>query len=141
MTQVPFYLRLNLIHPDSDQIPYTKSGVCLAYNNKSGRLLNGILHILSGMWIESSIRTQHMVTQLSLTYKKPIGVDLLNSMEPGSTMDRPSYPSPLGYFGRGNGSLCKFNGPSKHNQRFISSIFGLEKSKGFPYRLDYLEVA
>lgn len=142
-TQVPFDLRLNLIHADYDQIPYTESGVCLAYNNKkSGRLLNGIMHIhLSGMWIGSCIQTQHMVPQLGLTYRKTIGVDLLNSMEPGSTMDKPSYPSPLGSFGRGSGSFCKFIGPSKHNQGIICSIFGLEKSRGFPYRLDHLEVA
>ena len=33
-------------------------------------------------------------------------MDSLNFMEPGSTIDKLDYPSPLGSFGRGSGSFA-----------------------------------
>ncbi|KAL6976548.1 metaxin 1, partial [Sarracenia purpurea var. burkii] len=40
--QFPFSLDFNLVHPDSDQIPYVESGTYVAYNNEKG----GVIEIL-----------------------------------------------------------------------------------------------
>ncbi|KAJ9689264.1 hypothetical protein PVL29_014774 [Vitis rotundifolia] len=40
--QVPFDLSFNLIHPDSDQIPYIESGAYVAYNNEKGGVLESL---------------------------------------------------------------------------------------------------
>uniref|UniRef100_A0A5B7B6V3 Metaxin n=1 Tax=Davidia involucrata TaxID=16924 RepID=A0A5B7B6V3_DAVIN len=40
--RVPFDLRYNLIHPDSDQIPYVESGPYVAYNNNKGGVIDGL---------------------------------------------------------------------------------------------------
>jgi metaxin len=40
--QVPFDLSYNLIHPDSDQIPYVESGVYVAYNNEKGGVIESL---------------------------------------------------------------------------------------------------
>ncbi|KAG6403903.1 hypothetical protein SASPL_136137 [Salvia splendens] len=36
---IPFTLEFNLIHPDSDQIPFVESGDYVAYNNENGGVL------------------------------------------------------------------------------------------------------
>ncbi|KAM7507270.1 hypothetical protein LguiA_017723 [Lonicera macranthoides] len=40
--QVPFDLNYNLIHPDSDQIPYVESGAYVAYNNEKGGVIESL---------------------------------------------------------------------------------------------------
>ncbi|XP_059652232.1 mitochondrial outer membrane import complex protein METAXIN-like [Cornus florida] len=40
--KVPFNLDYNLIHPDSDQIPYVESGVYVAYNNEKGGVIESL---------------------------------------------------------------------------------------------------
>ncbi|XP_059636939.1 mitochondrial outer membrane import complex protein METAXIN-like isoform X2 [Cornus florida] len=40
--KVPFDLDYNLIHPDSDQIPYVESGVYVAYNNEKGGVIESL---------------------------------------------------------------------------------------------------
>ncbi|KAK9269620.1 hypothetical protein L1049_001397 [Liquidambar formosana] len=40
--QVPFDLNFNLIHPDSDQIPYVESGAYVAYNNEKGGVIESL---------------------------------------------------------------------------------------------------
>nr|GMD26618.1 mitochondrial outer membrane import complex protein METAXIN [Ipomoea batatas] len=40
--QRPFDLAFNLIHPDSDQIPYVESGTYVAYNNEKGGVIQSL---------------------------------------------------------------------------------------------------
>ncbi|OVA19221.1 hypothetical protein BVC80_521g6 [Macleaya cordata] len=51
---VPFDVRFNSIHPDSDQIPYVESGDYVAYNNEKGGVIeslkeDGIVDLDSGL--------------------------------------------------------------------------------------------
>ncbi|KAK4755724.1 hypothetical protein SAY87_009481 [Trapa incisa] len=51
----PFQLEFNLIHPDSDQIPYIESDSYVAYNNEKGGVIeslkdDGILDMDSELW-------------------------------------------------------------------------------------------
>ncbi|KAH6798936.1 metaxin-like protein [Perilla frutescens var. frutescens] len=39
LAKIPFTLEFNLIHPDSDQIPFVESGDYVAYNNENGGVL------------------------------------------------------------------------------------------------------
>ncbi|XP_052185699.1 mitochondrial outer membrane import complex protein METAXIN isoform X2 [Diospyros lotus] len=40
--QIPFNLVFNLIHPDSDEIPYVESGTYVAYNNEKGGVIESL---------------------------------------------------------------------------------------------------
>lgn len=53
-SKLPFELRFNLIHPDSDQIPYFESGNYVAFNNEKGGVIeslkaDGIVNLDSGL--------------------------------------------------------------------------------------------
>ncbi|XP_051113680.1 mitochondrial outer membrane import complex protein METAXIN [Andrographis paniculata] len=53
-SKIPFNLEFNLIHPDSDQIPYIEFGDYVAYNNEKGGVINsmkeeGIVDLDSGI--------------------------------------------------------------------------------------------
>ncbi|KAF5196458.1 Mitochondrial outer membrane import complex protein metaxin [Thalictrum thalictroides] len=42
LSKVPFDLRFNLVHPDSDQIPYVECGAYVVYNNEKGGVIEGL---------------------------------------------------------------------------------------------------
>ncbi|KAL7092447.1 hypothetical protein ACP275_12G165100 [Erythranthe tilingii] len=53
-SKIPFSLEFNLIHPDSDQIPFVESGDRVAYNNEKGGVIqnlkeDGIVDLDSGV--------------------------------------------------------------------------------------------
>ncbi|KAJ4963140.1 hypothetical protein NE237_023079 [Protea cynaroides] len=100
---VPFDLQFNVIHPDSDQIPYVEYGENVAYNNEKGGVIetlkeDGIVDLDSGLpthTIPEWVSTKAMITSWlvdAAIYELWIGCD-------GSTAYKIYYsdlPWPIG---------------------------------------------
>ncbi|KAE9462047.1 hypothetical protein C3L33_06019, partial [Rhododendron williamsianum] len=101
--QLPFSLDYNLIHPDSDQIPYVESGTYVAYNNEKGGVIeslkeDGILDMDSEVhsvpeWISTKAMVNSWLAD-ALMYELWVGSD-------GSSAHKIYYsdlPWPIGKF-------------------------------------------
>ncbi|XP_058196241.1 mitochondrial outer membrane import complex protein METAXIN isoform X1 [Rhododendron vialii] len=101
--QLPFSLEFNLIHPDSDQIPYVESGTYVAYNNEKGGVIeslkeDGILDMDSEVhsvpeWISTKAVVNSWLAD-ALMYELWVGSD-------GSSAHKIYYsdlPWPIGKF-------------------------------------------
>ncbi|KAF9612452.1 hypothetical protein IFM89_000200 [Coptis chinensis] len=100
---VPFDLRFNLLHPDSDQIPYVESGAYVAYNNEKCGVIeslkeDGIVDLDSGVpsqTIPEWLSTKAMITSWlgeAVLYELWVGSD-------GSAADKIYFsdlPWPIG---------------------------------------------
>lgn len=81
---LPFNLEFNLIHPDSDQIPFVESGDYVAYNNENGGVLeklkeDGIVDLDAGVsgipeWVSFKAMVESCLTDAVL-YELWVGSD------------------------------------------------------------------